>query len=234
MYILLNLDEKNRFHTLAENQSYITSLCLDAILGGAALIQLRCKNIEDKTSIALARACADLCQSFSVPFLVNDRADLSFYSQSTGVHVGQTDAPPALVRQIVGKDAVIGLSCHSRRDIDEMLLQHAASLTYAAFGPVFLSPTKQGHAPTTGMQDLAHVVARLREAAPSADLPLPLVAIGGFTDSPRVADAAFLGVNWIAVVSAFADGADSDSRRWRAHRLSLVFHAAQGRSLRAA
>ena len=65
--------------------------------------------------------------------IINDRADIARLVHD-GVHVGQTDLPIASVRSIVGPGAIVGLSTHDQRQIDEAL---AGDASYVAVGPVF-------------------------------------------------------------------------------------------------
>jgi thiamine monophosphate synthase len=89
-----------------------------------------------------------------------------------------------------------------------------------ALGPIWASPTKQGHADVVGTE-------ALREAC--SDASLPVVAIGGITTTERAAIAARAGAAWIAVVSAL-DGDSDDAVHLVARRFALSIAAAHGAS----
>jgi len=161
--------------------------------GGACLVQLRMKGLTDRRALVLARATREALSSTTARFIVNDRADLAVAARADGVHVGTDDLPLDVVRSIVGDDAIVGRSAHTLADLDEGLA--AGSPSYLAFGPVFLSTTKSGHAPVTGL-------ARLAEAA--RHVALPLCAIGGVQTPLDAARAAASGASLVAAISAFA------------------------------
>src|ERR687897_1534199 len=84
-----------------------------ALRGGADVVQLRDKTLDDDGLIAAAadfRAAAD---AHGALFVLNDRPDLVAACRADGVHVGQDDATPAAARSVVGPDAIIGVSTHA-------------------------------------------------------------------------------------------------------------------------
>jgi len=102
--------------------------------------------------------------------IVNDRTDVARIARAAGVHVGQDDLPPAMVRAIMGPDAIIGFSTHSTVQIDAAL---SAPVSYVAVGPVFETATKATGYAAVGL-DLVRYAGRVGEG-------LPVVAIGGIT-----------------------------------------------------
>jgi len=162
--------------------------------GGAAVLQLRAKSLDDRALLALATALWGLCQSAGVPFVLNDRADIARAVGADGVHVGQGDLPVGAVRRVVGPEVVIGLSTHS---LEEALRAEAEGADCVGFGPVFPTRTKADAAPTVGLERLAEVVSRLR---------IPVIAIGGIGAAEVPAVAATGAAHW-AAISALS-GAD--------------------------
>lgn len=74
--------------------------------------------------------------------LVNDRVDVARTLSDAGcdgVHLGQTDAPPALAREVLGPDALIGLSTHDARQV---VRANEEPLDYLGFGPIHATATK--------------------------------------------------------------------------------------------
>ncbi len=104
----------------------------------------------------------------SIPFMVNDRADVAYAAGASGVHVGQDDLPVAAARKILPRPFLVGKSCQTRAHVMEAVKEGA---DYAGFGSVFKTKTKPGRSP----MDLR----LLYEVAHGA--LLPVFAIGGIT-----------------------------------------------------
>jgi thiamine-phosphate pyrophosphorylase len=174
----------------------VLTLAREIAEGGASLVQVRAKGMGDRATLDIVRAVVDLLAPLTVPVIVNDRPDIAHAAGAAGVHVGTDDLPLDVCRAILGPHAIVGRSGHSIADLDEGLASGAPS--YLAFGPVFSSTTKVGHADVTGTNAL--------ESA-AAHIPIPLVAIGGFTTPERAAVAVRKGAAFVAAVSAFASAA---------------------------
>src|ERR1700694_6046227 len=104
-----------------------------AIDGGVGMIQLREKDCDDRSLLALASACAERCRRRGVPFIVNDRADIALAAGADGVHLGQDDLPVAAARALLGPNGIIGLSTHSRAQIDAA---RESGADYLGVGPI--------------------------------------------------------------------------------------------------
>ena len=128
------------------------------IAGGVEVVQLREKNLEARALLERARLAVQVCRHHGVPFILNDRPDLALEVEADGVHVGQEDASPALVRRIVGDDVIVGLSTHAPNDLDDALEQ---PVDYLSAGPVSPTPTKPGRS-GTGLRYLTYVVERAK------------------------------------------------------------------------
>lgn len=159
---------------------------LDA--GDVACVQLRLKDCSDD---AIRRACDVLrpvAQQREVAFILNDRPDLAKETGCDGVHVGQGDTPYAKARQLVGKDAIVGVTCHDSRHL--AMEAGEAGADYVAFGAFYATNTKPSdYRPTP---DLLQWWAEMME--------VPCVAIGGITPencTPLVQ----AGADFIAVVT---------------------------------
>ncbi len=139
---------------------------LDA--GDVACFQLRLKEDDD-----IVRRATDLLrpivQDRDVAFIMNDRPDLARETECDGVHVGQTDTPYGEARQIMGDDAIVGVTCH---DSIHLAMEAAdAGADYVAFGAFFGSTTK----PPRHIAEL-DLLSRWQEM-----MIVPCVAIGGIT-----------------------------------------------------
>ncbi len=131
------------------------------VVGGVDIVQLRDKHLDARPLLDRARLVLRVCRGLGVPFILNDRPDLALEVGADGVHVGQDDAPAALCRQILGPDAIIGLSTHAPAEWDAAATEPA---DYLSAGPVSATPTKPGR-PGTGLEYLRHA-ARSGEARP--------------------------------------------------------------------
>jgi thiamine-phosphate pyrophosphorylase len=118
------------------------------IEGGVDVVQLRDKSLEARPLLLRAAGLKRVCADHDVPFILNDRPDLALEVGADGVHLGQDDAPVSLARRLLGDGAIVGLSTHSREDLDASL---AEQVDYVSAGPVVPTPTKPGR-PGTGTE----------------------------------------------------------------------------------
>lgn len=146
-----------------------------------AAIQLRDKHGSSRATLERLSAIAPLADRAGVPFFANDRPDLALITGCSGVHVGQEDIPPAMVRDLVSKvgkniykNFLLGLSTHDEAQVEAAL---QAPIDYLAFGPVFPTRSKDNPDPVVGTKLLSAITARVKRVRPA----LPVVAIGGVT-----------------------------------------------------
>ncbi len=155
-----------------------------AVAGGVDLIQLRDKNGTSEDIIKFSRKIT-LFLKRRIPFIINDRVDLALACGADGVHLGQDDLPIALARRLMGKNAIIGVSCQT--------LQHAkfafnCGADYIGFGSVFKTLTKPKRQPMN-LRLLADVVSGIK---------IPVFAIGGI-NAHNILRLKGLGVDRVAV-----------------------------------
>jgi len=167
-----------------------------ACAGGAAVVQLRAKRTGDREALRWAREIRACTRDAGVLFIVNDRFDLALLCEADGVHLGQDDLPPARLPASARARLLVGRSTHT---LEQARVARAEEVDYAAFGPVFGTPSKDSPYAPRGL-------ALLAEAA-RAVAPLPLVAIGGI-DAARAAEVRAAGAAGIAVISAVAGAGD--------------------------
>jgi thiamine-phosphate pyrophosphorylase len=180
---------------------------LDAALaGGADLFQLRDKDASDDELLAAAETARERCRAAGALFLINDRPDLAVACGADGVHVGQDDTPVARAREIVGDDAIVGLSTHSMKQAQAGCRSGA---DYIAVGPVHATPTKEGR-PAIGVEPIKYA---------AAHVSVPWFAIGGI-DTKTIADVVRAGARRVVVVRALTDAEDPEAVA-RALRTSL-------------
>ncbi|AUX40892.1 thiamine-phosphate diphosphorylase [Sorangium cellulosum] len=145
-----------------------------------AAIQLRDKRGGAARMLSLLRAIQPLAARAGVPLYANDRADLAVLARCDGVHVGQDDLPVAAVRRLAeaaGTSLRVGLSTHTRAQLEAALQDPLGHLDYVAVGPIFATSSKERPDAVVGLDALASLSALVEQARPG----LPVVAIGGIS-----------------------------------------------------
>ena len=141
----------------------------EALAGGARILQYRDKSNSREHRLAEASALQHLCQRYEVPLIINDDTQLAAEVGADGVHLGRDDTTIRQARTLLGKRAIIGISCYN--DLSRACTAEQAGADYVAFGRFFTSASKPDAVPAE--------ISLLREA--KQQISLPLVAIGGIT-----------------------------------------------------
>lgn len=152
-------------------------------------VQLRLKDIETGDFIRAAETLAPVCNAFDIPLIINDRPDVAYESGADGVHLGQDDASYGNARELLGDDALIGITCHASRHLAMIAGEQGAN--YVAFGAFFPTDSKE-----TEHHADPDILAWCSEVT-----ILPSVAIGGITPDncePLVA----AGADYLAVIGS--------------------------------
>ncbi|MHA1566981.1 MAG: thiamine phosphate synthase, partial [Alphaproteobacteria bacterium] len=100
--------------------------------GDVACVQLRLKDADVDEIRAAIDVLMPLVQERDVSFLLNDKPELAVQSGCDGVHVGQDDTPYRAAREILGKDKIVGVTCHDSLDLAFAAAEAGAD--YVAFG----------------------------------------------------------------------------------------------------
>lgn len=171
--------------------------------GSVAAFQFRVKDIDQHAAAKFAEPLQRICADADVAFIVNDSASLAKRLGADGVHLGQGDGDVREARDMLGKDAQIGVTCHASRHL--AMEAGEAGVDYVAFGAFYDTTTKATeHRPDPSILSWWTTL-----------FGSPCVAIGGITPAnaaPLVAAGAdFLAVSnavWggdeVAAVQAFA------------------------------
>ncbi|MBS7559163.1 thiamine phosphate synthase [Pseudomonas protegens] len=175
-----------------------------ALEGGVTLLQYRDKSDDQARRLREAETLLTLCERYKTRLIINDDAELAARI-GAGVHLGQSDGPLTPARALLGRQAIIGSTCHDQLPLAEQAAKEGAS--YVAFGRFFNSTTKPG-APTASLELLDQA---------RASLHLPICVIGGIT-LENAAPLVNHGADLLAVVHGLfgADSADEVTRRARA------------------
>ena len=161
--------------------------------GVASAFQFRVKDIDQHAAARLAQPLQEICVAHDVAFIVNDSVPLAKRLKADGVHLGQSDGDVREAREVLGREAQIGVTCHASRHL--AMEAGEAGADYVAFGSFFPSETKPSdHRPGTEMLQWW-----------SGLFEIPCVAIGGITPAncgPLVA----AGADFLAVSHAVWNG----------------------------
>jgi len=186
-----------------------------AIRGGVTVVQYREKNASTRRMVGEALELRQLCRSYNVPFIINDRLDVALAVDADGVHLGQDDMPADLARQLIGPGKILGVSVENVSQARRAMEDGA---DYVGASPIFATPTKPDAPPPMGirgLQELARVCT------------LPIVAIGGLNAS-NAAAVLRAGATGLAVVSAIVS---ADDVELAARELKQIISAGTHRSL---
>lgn len=177
-----------------------------ALRGGVTCVQLREKELNEIEFLEEAKKLCDLCKRYGVPFFVNDNVDIAIQCKATGIHVGQEDMEIARVRQLVGKDMIIGVSVHS---VGEALEAVQKGADYLGVGAMFATSTK-ANADILSLDVLQEIC---------CVVDIPVVAIGGISEA-NMMQLSKTGVDGVALVRAIFSAEDIEKECRKLHRLS--------------
>ena len=168
--------------------------------GPVAAFQFRVKGADQHEAARLAMPLQEICAAHETAFIVNDSVALAKRLNADGVHLGQGDGDPREAREMLGREAQIGVTCHASRHLAMEAGDGGAD--YVAFGAFFDSGTKASeHRPEPGLLEWW---SRLFE--------IPCVAIGGIAPencAPLVA----AGADFLAVCGAVWSGDEVEAVR---------------------
>ena len=174
---------------------------VDATLSvGAPAIQIRAKQLSDRSAYQLVLAAAARCRRAGAVCVVDDRVHVAAAAGAAlgfpvGAHVGATDLPVAAARAVLGPDAVLG---GTARDPVAAQAVAAAGASYVGVGPTYHTTTKTGLPAPLGPD---------RVGAVAASVAIPVIAIGGITVE-RIPELLAAGITGVAVVGAVSHAAD--------------------------
>jgi len=165
-----------------------------AIKGGCTLVQLREKKLSSLDFYKTALKVKTITDHYNIPLIINDRVDIALAVDAAGVHVGQSDLPAKIIRNIIGNDKILGVSASS---LTEAMQAEKEGADYLGVGAMFITGTKTD-AELVSLESLKEI---------KRTTSLPIVAIGGINKDtiPLLADT---GIDGIAVVSAIISEKD--------------------------
>lgn len=171
-----------------------------ALEGGCRWIQLRMKGASDEEVMETAAQLIEMCRENNAFLIVDDRVNVVNELKVSGVHLGKEDMDPMEARELLGPDAIIGVTANTAADI---IKYKGKDIDYIGLGPFRHTTTKEKLAPILGLEGYREIVKDMREAG----IEFPIVAIGGIT-LEDVEPLMKTGVNGIAVSGAIINAED--------------------------
>ena len=133
--------------------------------------QLRLKKISDRNLLKISKKIKKIVRKNNVKFLINDKPFIAKRVGADGCHIGQKDINFISSRKILGKNKIIGVTCHNSKKFALKAKRHGAN--YVAFGSFFKSSTKK-----TAFKANLEILRWAKKK-----INMPIVAIGGIDSS---------------------------------------------------
>ena len=160
----------------------------ETLEGGATFVQLREKELDDETFLKEAFEIKKLCRKYNVPFVINDNLNIAIKSDADGIHIGQNDMEAGFVRNVIGKEKILGVSAQT---VEQAITAEKMGADYLGVGAVFTTSSKV---------DADNVSFDTLKAICEA-VSIPVVAIGGIS-ADNILKLKGSGICGVAVISA--------------------------------
>ncbi len=140
-----------------------------ALEGGLKAVQLREKNLATTTRdlLRMAEKMRELTSRYNAKLFINDRLDIALAVEADGLHLATTSMPTDAVRQVTGKNFLIGVSTHN---MTEARLAAEKGADFITFGPIYGTPSKLSYGKPVGLEVLREVAEKVS---------IPVFALGG-------------------------------------------------------
>lgn len=148
-----------------------------AVEGGVTMVQVREKHGDVRAFIERAQAVKEILQGTNVPLIINDRVDVALAVDADGVHLGQSDMPVNIARELIGPNKILGLSIEDEQQLAEV---DALPIDYIGLSAIYPTPTKTNTKQHWGIDGLKMAL---------STTSLPIVAIEEST-KPRFQNSA--------------------------------------------
>ena len=207
----MHLASKLRFYVISELRCGDPVEQLErALEGGATAVQLRLKNVSDRSFLNMARKVRKISKEYDALFIVDDRVDIALALNADGVHLGREDIGVEDARSIA-PNLIIGRTV---RTVDDAKMAEKEGADYLGAGSAFPTSTKK--APIIGPEGIE----RIKKAS-----HIPVVAIGGIKLN-NLNEILSTGVDGVAVVSAVVCTGDvvGNARKF-ARKIDLYFRS---------
>ncbi|UTZ28255.1 thiamine phosphate synthase [Vibrio campbellii] len=188
-----------RLYLVTDDQQDLATLkrvVKKAVEGGVTMVQVREKHGDVRAFIERAQAVKNILKDTDVPLIINDRVDVALAVDADGVHLGQSDMPAIIARELIGPNKILGLSIENEEQLAEA---DSLPIDYIGLSAIFATPTKTNTKKHWGIDGLKMAL---------ETTSLPIVAIGGINAS-SIPQLSATGVHGLALVSAICHAEDS-------------------------
>ncbi|MBR6791578.1 MAG: thiamine phosphate synthase [Ruminococcus sp.] len=183
----------------------------EACKGGVTLIQLREKERTTREYITLAEKVHEITKRYDIPLIIDDRVDVALSVNAEGVHVGQSDMPVSIARQLMGDEKIIGATA---KTVPQAVEAYEQGADYLGVGAIY--PT------TTKVRTVLTSVDTLKDIVKA--VPIKVNAIGGL-NKDNIYILKDSGIDGICVVSAIMK---AENPRVATELLKEAFYELQG------
>lgn len=173
------------------NAARLLDLLHCAVAAGVSLVQIREKQLSARLLFELTVAARDITINSETRILVNDRADIALAARADGVHLAAASLPAATIRNNFPRDFIIGVSCHSRAEVENAPRENA---DFAVFSPIFATPSKAEYGEPQGVERLRAVCSAVKN--------FPVIALGGI-DETNFKETLNAGASGVAAIRLF-------------------------------
>lgn len=159
-----------------------------ALSAGIAVLQYRDKSSDTLKRTTQVSLLKQLCDKHNTLLIINDDIELAKEVDADGVHIGKDDQSIHIVREQLGENKIIGVSCYDQIALAESAVKDGAD--YIAFGSFFNSSVK----PDASKANI-NLIADFK-----SNYDTPVCCIGGITTEncpPLIA----AGADMLAVIS---------------------------------
>ncbi|HHX8315428.1 TPA: thiamine phosphate synthase [Vibrio diabolicus] len=179
-----------RLYLVTDDQQDLSTLkhvVRKAVEGGVTMVQVREKHGDVRAFIERAQAVKTILEGTGVPLIINDRVDVALAVDADGVHLGQSDMPATIARELIGPNKILGLSIENEEQLAEA---DSLPIDYIGLSAIFATPTNtKKHWGIEGLKMALNTTS------------LPIVAIGGINET-NIPTLSATGVHGLALVSA--------------------------------
>ena len=165
-----------------------------AIDAGVDVIQIRERDLDAATLVALTSAVVAMARGTQTRIVVNDRIDVALAAGADGVHLRADSVSPEAVRTIAPSGFLVGRSVHSASEAAMV----SGGVDYVIAGTVWTTRSKPGGHASLNPSGLAQVV---------GVVDVPVLAIGGVTPE-RLPAVRAAGAAGVAAIGLFMKDAE--------------------------
>ncbi|WP_300266269.1 bifunctional hydroxymethylpyrimidine kinase/phosphomethylpyrimidine kinase [Microbacterium sp.] len=193
----------------------VAAVVREAVAGGVRVVQLRDKAASDAEIVEQLIELSAITAGRAA-LIVNDRLEAAIEARRRGAHVdgihlGQGDASVLRARELLGPDAIIGLTANTQEHLEAVRMLPTGAVDHLGVGVIRPTSTKPDHPPALGIEGFRAI---------AAASPVPCVAIGGvgIDDVDALRDAGAAGVAVVSALCAAEDPRETARElraRWR-------------------